>query len=158
MRFRKLRIAWSVFWGLAALLLIVLCVRSYWWCDILAIYPSSRSFGLGSVQGELVYTSTTFPFTFGPQPQWTAHSQYITATMGFPLMRDGQPVNTTMGFGWFSDVHWLYVFVPHGLPIFATVAAALTPWIIRTHRFSLRTLLIATTLIAVILGLIVYLR
>ena len=29
MRFRKLRIAWSVFWGLAAVLLIVLWVRSY---------------------------------------------------------------------------------------------------------------------------------
>src|SRR5215212_8964377 len=33
MRFRKLRIAWSVFWGLAAVLLIVLWVRSYWWWD-----------------------------------------------------------------------------------------------------------------------------
>jgi hypothetical protein len=30
MRFRKLRIAWSVFWGLACVLLIVLWVRSYW--------------------------------------------------------------------------------------------------------------------------------
>ena len=33
MRFRKLRIAWSVVWGLAAVLLIVLWVRSYWWHD-----------------------------------------------------------------------------------------------------------------------------
>src|SRR5215212_550767 len=30
MRFRKLRIAWSVFWGLSTVLLIVLWVRSYW--------------------------------------------------------------------------------------------------------------------------------
>jgi hypothetical protein len=29
MRFRKLRIAWSVFWGIACVLLIVLWVRSY---------------------------------------------------------------------------------------------------------------------------------
>ena len=31
MRFRKLRIAWSVTWGIACVLLIVLWVRSYWW-------------------------------------------------------------------------------------------------------------------------------
>ena len=30
MRFRKLRIAWSVVCGLVAVLLIVLWVRSYW--------------------------------------------------------------------------------------------------------------------------------
>src|SRR6187431_2373803 len=33
MRFRQLRIAWSVVWGVAAVLLIVLWVRSYWWID-----------------------------------------------------------------------------------------------------------------------------
>ena len=30
MRFRKLRIAWSVAWGVWRVLLIVLWVRSYW--------------------------------------------------------------------------------------------------------------------------------
>src|SRR5690242_21864416 len=34
MRFRKLRIAWSVFWGLAAALLITFWARSYWWIDM----------------------------------------------------------------------------------------------------------------------------
>src|SRR3954451_24224729 len=34
MRFRKLRIAWSMFCGLACLLLIVMCVRSYFWSDV----------------------------------------------------------------------------------------------------------------------------
>ena len=34
MRFRKLRIAWSVVWGLATVLLIVLWVRSLWEIDI----------------------------------------------------------------------------------------------------------------------------
>jgi hypothetical protein len=33
MRFRKLRIAWSVAWGLLAVLLVVLWVRSYWHQD-----------------------------------------------------------------------------------------------------------------------------
>src|SRR4051794_4036182 len=34
MRFRKLRIAWSVFWGVACVLLIVLWVRSNKWCVV----------------------------------------------------------------------------------------------------------------------------
>src|SRR6266480_1420576 len=34
MRFRNLRIAWSIFWGLLTLLLIVLWARSYWRVDI----------------------------------------------------------------------------------------------------------------------------
>src|SRR3954470_6536128 len=33
MKFRKLRIAWSVFCSLACVLLIVLWVRSYWYMD-----------------------------------------------------------------------------------------------------------------------------
>src|SRR5262245_38540076 len=33
MRFRKLRIAWSVVWGILAVLLLMLWVRSYWWFD-----------------------------------------------------------------------------------------------------------------------------
>jgi hypothetical protein len=35
-RFRKLRIAWSVAWGIAAVLLIVLWVRSHRSCDYIA--------------------------------------------------------------------------------------------------------------------------
>src|SRR6185295_8758219 len=36
-RFRKLRIAWAVFWGLACVLLIVLWVRSYWGVDLVNV-------------------------------------------------------------------------------------------------------------------------
>src|SRR6478609_5343646 len=35
-RFRNLRIAWSIMCGILCVLLIVLCVRSYWWTDLLA--------------------------------------------------------------------------------------------------------------------------
>src|SRR4051794_6882666 len=39
MKFRKLRIAWSVFWGLACVLLIVLWVRSYQATDVFPVRP-----------------------------------------------------------------------------------------------------------------------
>src|SRR5689334_2853665 len=50
MRYRKLRIAWSVVWGLLALAVFVLWVRSYWWQDCVMIRHANmvrqqRSFG-----------------------------------------------------------------------------------------------------------------
>jgi hypothetical protein len=156
MRFRKLRIAWSVGCAIAAVLLIVLWVRSYWWYDLLAVHPH-RPYGLGSYKGELVFACTNFPYSnWALQSKWTAHSYYITAKTPFPLMIDDQPVKTTMGFGWFSFGHSLYVFVPHWFLMLATVPAASIPWIHRKNQFSLRTLLIATTLVAVVLGAIVW--
>jgi hypothetical protein len=43
---------------------------------------------------------------------------------------------------------------PHWLPILLSAALVAAPWL--RWRFSLRTLLIATTLVAVVLGAIVY--
>ena len=45
MKYRKLRIAWSVAWGLLAVLLFVLWVRSYWWSEYVAVpVTSTQSF------------------------------------------------------------------------------------------------------------------
>jgi hypothetical protein len=52
MRFRKLRIAWSVGWGVACVQLIVLWVRSYWWVDGFGANLGPRfSVGVGSAPG-----------------------------------------------------------------------------------------------------------
>src|SRR3954451_17185227 len=53
MRFRKLRIAWSVFWGLAAVLLIVLWVRSFWYADHADYILSGDLYGIESACGSL---------------------------------------------------------------------------------------------------------
>src|SRR3954469_13810361 len=72
MRFRKLRIAWSVFWGLAAVLLVMLCMRSYWWQDGFAY---DRTSGLTSIYistcpgGFWFETNADPPFPFGLMPR-----------------------------------------------------------------------------------------
>ena len=61
MRFRKLRIAWSVACGLACVLLIVLWARSYWWCD--NCYIASR-INLSSCYGLIKFDAALPPETF----------------------------------------------------------------------------------------------
>src|SRR6187200_769128 len=72
MRFRKLRIAWSVFWALACVLLIVLWVRSYWWCDILGYRKGQTTVAVGTGRGIAVVHWITFqPFvTVGNKLGW----------------------------------------------------------------------------------------
>src|SRR4051794_8633021 len=54
MRFRKLRIAWSVFWGVACVLLIVLWVRSYYVSDQAFMRVSTLTgYNFTSMQGQL---------------------------------------------------------------------------------------------------------
>src|SRR6478735_11109675 len=79
MRFRKLRIAWSVFWGLACLLLIVLWVRSYWWQEqfVRINSRSGRFLTLGQCSGAVfLRTGDPTPRDLRANPisdKWYAH-------------------------------------------------------------------------------------
>src|SRR6476660_645069 len=64
MRFRKPRIVWSVFWGVAAVLLIVLWVRSYWIQYIVRVpVTSERSVAASSEVGHLWFAYQRFSNT-----------------------------------------------------------------------------------------------
>lgn len=146
MRFRKLRIAWSVAWGILCLLLTVLSVRSYWWQD-----------GLNWVQGPSrnVYAvrsaSARIAVTYNPAGDEVAKLLPMFSRVQHPLpkrlypplfQRTSTPAGTTIYFP-----TWLLA------ALIAAISAA--PWFPFSKNFSLRTLLIATTLVAVVLGLIV---
>jgi hypothetical protein len=151
MRFRKLRIAWSVVWGLGAVLIVVFCVRSYWWYDRLSLYSSTQAFGVASLRGELVYGSNSITNSLTkPLPWWYWSCEYITPATRAPS--DSYP--KTMGFAWYSGEWRHYAFLPHWFLLATATLLAVAGWI--PLRFSLRTLLIATTLVAVLLGLAVY--
>src|SRR3954471_7092626 len=67
MRFHKLRIAGSVFWGLACVLSIVLWVRSYEHCEYLThIRSGNRLTIFGSNAGVAYFLSKTDPGKFTP--------------------------------------------------------------------------------------------
>src|SRR5918995_3829478 len=68
MKYGKLRIAWSVGWGLLCLLLIVLWVRSYWWNDFASHRLAARDFLVQIRRGELgIWCDSTSVAPFASQ-------------------------------------------------------------------------------------------
>jgi hypothetical protein len=145
MRFRKLRIAWSVGCAIACLLLIVLWVRSYWWTD--AVYIAHLH-NVVSMRGELcIDCGVSHPAS---QTQLSRHYGPIDSLSIWngdgKVSRDIDAVGVT----W--PANWTRIF-PIWLLTGRIAAVSTAPWL--RWRFSVRTLLIATTLVAVVLGLIV---
>jgi hypothetical protein len=143
MRYRKLRIAWSVVWGVVAVLLIALWVRSYWQPNTISFYETNADyFDLGLYRGIIAFSCTVDPSL--PQRirliqiENTYHAN-PGGTLGFYLARDS----------------FLHAQVPAAAVIIFFAGIAFVSWVV-AWRFTVRTLLIATTLVALVLGAIVY--
>jgi hypothetical protein len=147
MRFRKLRIAWSVSWGLACVLLIVLWVRSYWSAD--TVYMNicgAAAFKTESVKGSLfLIHNSNGPWGISSMSldEWISRQDELQKFAGSFRRRK------TSG----SAVP-IFATIPHWFPVLLFAGFATAPWL--SWRFSLRTLLIAMALVAVVLGLIVW--
>ena len=149
MRFRKLRIAWSVFWGLACVLLIVLWVRSFWRMDWVQLrYSDTHYLQLLSHTSRIAITHGTVRDDMeglqrleSASPAVQEFPHYLGSNWwGFQRDPIGQYDLAVFPF-WFVTL------------LAATLCvASWPPW---AWHFSLRTLLIATTLVAVVVGLIV---
>jgi hypothetical protein len=168
MKYRKLRIAFSAFCCIACVLLIALWVRSCWRFDQFIQRISAADYvGYSSGKGRFVFGRTNDPLIQAAFPQkWTRRgfpfSEWDAALNGpmafFPATVPGPdkieiirlPQFSTHPFLTKPGTVYTEVVMPYWLPIFSTVALAAIPWL--RWRFSLRTLLIATTLIAVGLG------
>jgi hypothetical protein len=154
---RGLRIAWSVWCGILCVLLIVLWVRSYWQWDQLSVPIGNISwFAIDSVGGQMSY----FEFD-SPNGSTDGHRNVFTRSLDEELARNrltdpDYEFPPNKGLIW-DDGHG-NVWVPHWFPVLLTAALASIPWIRWSWKYSLRTLLIATTLIAVGLGLAVGFR
>jgi hypothetical protein len=146
MRFRKLRITWTVLCGIACVLLCLLWVRSnllrdYFWAN------SSRSMlGITSMHGGILFQISFGPTDLGPNPEyvgifsesnddWLPYWETVAGTskLGFELTRFPNE---------FVLPDWFVVTV-------ILILAAL-PWI--RWRFTTRSLLVAITAVAVVLG------
>ena len=139
---------------IACVLLVALWVRSYWRADIFAFAFSSSSFvGLGSANGTIaVSRGDNAPGYFNRR--WQIQSNVIVDQQDY-LLEASSRYRGAFGFGIAQDRSFVTLSAPCWFLVLVFAALAALPWIWRP-RFSLRALLIATTLLAVVLGLIVY--
>jgi hypothetical protein len=156
MRYHKLRIAWSVGCGIACVLLIVLWARSYSILDDVSLgIKNGPGYKFISFKGELLacrFGSSEGAVTLG----W--YHRTVPAEGWSALSERGQ--SKSLGFAFSASLGWPYMIVLPVWSMFGLMAAIIAgPWIRHINwRFSLGTLLIATTLVAVVLGAIVWLR
>ena len=139
MKYRKLRIAWSVGWGIIAVSLIVLWVRSYdhayrFWGQRASIEAGVEAQG-GTVSCWRMDRSTISQADFS----WAFDKWYAGR---YP--RQFLFEHSTFGFA---------IRCPTWVLLVMVAAAGCSAWV---PRFSLRTLLIGMTVVAVLFGLIAW--
>jgi hypothetical protein len=147
-KFRKLRIAWSVAWGLTCVLLIVLWVRSYFIRDTAWLPASKISVEMNSLYGRVVLVFPFDRYVLGNSFK-TFHEKVITQdTSRFQ--------NSILRLVVIRQPNLTEIQIPFWCLILACLALVAAPWLHCRRRFSLRTLVIATTLVAVGLGLVAW--
>jgi len=133
MKVRKLRIVISAACGILFVLVIALCVRSYWRYDHL-FYPGPHR--IASMDGWLTFDENFI--MSGPIP--TSRHEWGVLKL---VSVSGNIVPSGVG-------HYF----PHWLLAVIIGLLAIVPWL--RCRFSLRTMLLATTVLAAALGMVVY--
>jgi hypothetical protein len=145
---RKLRIAWSVGCWFACMSLLLLWLRSLFLVDI-AVAPISAnsSVAVGTMPGTLMVAVSD---STGYQP-WKLHTKSVVDT----FYRGVTPRNgfSSRMWGSFAVSGW-QAELPYWLLILLGTILGVAPWLCWQKQFSLRTLLIGTTLIAAVLGII----
>jgi len=145
---RRLRIAVSVFFAMLTVLLCVLWLRSFWYMDRLH-GPISQTRGIEfiSVNGQMLFAITKRVIP-AQRLNWSLES--IDSQDG---AAKSEIEDTKFGFV-YSEIDYWTTWVPHWFLTLIAAALAAAVWI---RRFSLRTMLIAVTLLAVVLGLAMWL-
>ena len=149
MRFRKLRITWSVGCGLLCLLLIMLWARSYRTWDRCFRTGENHGWQLNSMLGHVVLVVAKPPKEFIP---------FFIESLPTEDRFKGDFDKYVLGF-YFGRTPSVELGVPFWFIVSIGLAITAAPWLSHlSGRFSVRTLLIATTLIAGVLGLAVLSR
>jgi hypothetical protein len=129
--------------GVLCLLVTLLCVRSYWRADALYVTVGGDNTGIESRHGRLL---PFFQQHGGSGHGWRVTTSTIHEGVVHYVHTPFSARNDWPSYAWVCVPHW-FVAVLMGM-----LAAA--PWL-RWRRFSIRTMLIATAVFAILLGIAV---
>jgi hypothetical protein len=149
---RYLRIAAAVVFALLALAFVALWVRSYYYLDRVHVPAGGKAvLGFGSYAGNTAWGWGTKRI-FAAR-RWHLSSQHHSEVVGFNF----RGKNSFYGFNLDGNgVTHVRVTSPHWFLAAASGALAALFAFTRTWRFSIRAMLIATAVLAGVLGLIAY--
>jgi hypothetical protein len=139
-RFRKLRIGWSICCGVAVVLMVVLWLRSYIWNDHLSIRT-------GAARHSNVVLLSNWGFL------QALFNQTIDIPNGIEYRKQPAWERTDVGFEWRGDGA---IKIPDLFPITIALMCGFAPWIHWSLRFSIRTILFCMAVLAMTLGAFVY--
>lgn len=137
---KALRLAWTAFCGLVCVLLVVLWVQSFWSGNELQGVIGSKRLQLDSATGRVWAYIYPDALSLNPNRAWVRYR----------LWPPPQPPHEWY-FGRLKAGEFK-ISLPAWIPLVLMATLPTAPWI-ALRRFSLRTLLIAITLAAVVLGL-----
>ncbi len=151
MKYRNLRIAWSVVCGVAAVLLTALWIQSYHNGHLQGYFsPPSDYCCCRSFNGFIVVL------------RMVSSNSPAQSTGLYTYHVDSEPLDIGVSHTWsgfvfdFRSTSFWWIQVPYWFLVAVPSCCSAAPWIRRCNRFSLRTLLVGTTLIAIMLGLIAW--
>jgi hypothetical protein len=151
MNCRKLRIAWSVGCGMLCRLLIALWIRSHRYYDIFATNSPNPRLIIESVPGSFIISTAP---AYDHQSRTIRHGWERFEMSRFREVGFRLPTYTGLGY----VVRKNYFQMKYSWPVSLGLLILALVWVRPSRfgrRFSLRTLLIAATVVAVGLGLIV---
>ena len=156
---KYLRIAVTALSVTACVLLVALWVDSFWWLHSLNTRYYRLQVTVATLRGVVGINVDTNQTSSGPgtppQVYWR-FSTFPSSERNYGLVTDRLRVISFLEFRWVHDKSIYEADVPFWFLTLLTAAISPLPLLRWKRRFSLRTLLIATTLVAVALGAIVY--
>jgi hypothetical protein len=159
---KYLRIAATALCLTACVLLVALWVRSFRYDDVLEKRTGSQVFQVRSLKGRLLFSKLD-PFRNNPLRDPVIAKEILESASTGRTHRSS-PANESighimrgnvLGFGFFDTGVTVGMVAAYWFAVLLFATLATVPWIPWLRRFSLRTLLIATALVAVGLGVIV---
>jgi hypothetical protein len=149
--------------NIASVVCLVLCValmgmwvRSYYILDALFGFPPGRQFNIQSQPGRVWLNQSLFPFPRPPGPPWSIDS-VSRDDFEYIIPAPCQGLLTPMGFGEVCSWTDQTVIVPFWFLVLVSGLLAMAFQLRWPPRFTIRSLFIVTTFLAVVLGMIAWL-
>jgi hypothetical protein len=151
MKYRKLRLAWSAMWAVLCAVIVVLWGRNFWWADFTwTPLPGGRQLAIVSADGHVECGVSHRQTGLTPLTrEWKTYTASRNSILDVLV-----PKRTVIHYRVFFNGSFA-IALPYWLLTAVAILLASVPWIPWSRRFTLRTLLIFTALVAFVLALAV---